>query len=195
LIEPGGQLRLDFDAHPGEAPAEETITASMSLHKGDSLADTLPQATPEQLWEAAIELEEAGRLEEAIQLHRAALAAGGPRAENCFQLAELLYRTGDVPAARERYYMAIELDEDYVEARANLGCVLVETGQEELAVAAFHGALRVHDDYPDAHFHLARLLDDLGRPEEAKQHWQAFLRLAADSPWAEMARIRLQDEA
>ena len=32
-----------------------------------------------------------------------------------FRRAELLYRLGDVAAARERYYMAIELDEDYVE--------------------------------------------------------------------------------
>ena len=91
------------------------------------------------------------------------LAAGGPSPEICFQLAELLYRLGDVTAARERYYMAIELDEDYVEARANLGCVLAETGQLELAVAAFQGALRYHSDYPDVHYHLARTLDDLGR--------------------------------
>ena len=35
--------------------------------------------------------------------------------------------------------MAIELDEDYVEARANLGCVLAEWGQRELAIAAFEG--------------------------------------------------------
>ena len=63
----------------------------------------------------------------------------GPSAEACFALAELLYRVGDVSAARERYYMALELDEDYVEARANLGCVLAEQGQPDLAVAAFQG--------------------------------------------------------
>lgn len=46
-----------------------------------------------------------------------ALAAGGPGAETNFLLAELLYQMHDLSAARERYYMAIELDEDYVEAR------------------------------------------------------------------------------
>ena len=79
----------------------------------------------------AAELEEDGQLAEAAEMYRAAMAAGGPKAELCFQVAELLYRLGDLTAARERYYMAIELNEDYVEARANLGCVLAETGQRE----------------------------------------------------------------
>jgi tetratricopeptide (TPR) repeat protein len=87
--------------------------------------------------------------------------------------------------------MAVELDEDYVEARANLGCVLAETGQRELAVAAFEGALAFHPEYEDVHYHLARTLDELGRRSEAESHWQAFLAQASDSPWAEEARERL----
>ena len=83
--------------------------------------------------------------------------------------------------------MTIELDEDYVEARANLGCVLEETGQKDLAVAAFEGALAYHPDYADVHYHLARTLDDLDRAGEAQPHWQAFLNLAPDSPWADRA--------
>jgi tetratricopeptide (TPR) repeat protein len=87
--------------------------------------------------------------------------------------------------------MTIELDEDYVEARANLGCVLAETGQLELAVAAFEGALALHADYPDVHYHLARTLDDLARPIEAEGHWRSFLQRAPDSPWADTARRRI----
>ena len=114
-----------------------------------------------------------------------------PAPEVCFQLAELLYRLGDLSAARERYYMVVELDEDYVEARANLGCVLAETGQRELAVAAFEGALRYHAGYADVHYHLARTLDDMGRRDEADEHWRLFLAMAPDSPWAAEARVRL----
>jgi tetratricopeptide (TPR) repeat protein len=83
------------------------------------------------------------------------------------------------------------LDEEYVEARANLGCVLAELGQRELAVAAFEGALAFHGEYPDAHYHMARVLDDLGRPDEAGHHWQVFVSLAPESPWAAIARRRL----
>ena len=97
----------------------------------------------------------------------------------------------DLAAARERYYMAIELDEDYVEARANLGCVLAELGEKELAISAFQGALAYHDAYPDVHYHLGRILDEVGRSDEATVHWQSFLRLAPTSPWADEARERL----
>ena len=76
--------------------------------------------------EPTAELDEAGDLRSAAEMYRAALAAGGPQPELCFQLAEVLYRADELSAARERYFMAIELDEDYVEARVNLGCVLLE---------------------------------------------------------------------
>jgi tetratricopeptide (TPR) repeat protein len=124
-------------------------------------------------------------------MYRAAMAAAGPKAEICFQVAELLYRLGDLGGARERYYMAVELDEDYVEARANLGCVLAETGQHDLAVAAFEGALCYHPDYADVHYHLARTLDDMGDRDRAEEHWQAFVAQSPDTPWAEEARSRL----
>jgi len=133
-------------------------------------------------------------LAQAAEMVRAAMAAAGPTPELCFQVAELLYRLGDLAGARERYFMAIELDEDYVEARANLGCVLAELGERELAVAAFQGALAFHPDYADAHYHLAHTLDDLARTEEAETHWAAFLNLAPDSPWAVQARNRLANK-
>jgi tetratricopeptide (TPR) repeat protein len=147
--------------------------------------------TPAQLLAYAEQLEDEGEIELAVDAYRAALAAGGPRADICFRLAELLYLLGDTSAARERYYVAIELDEDFVEARANLGCVLAEMGQPELALAAFRGALAYHPEYPDVHYHLARMLDELGRSDDAREHWQQFLRLSPDSPWADEARERL----
>jgi tetratricopeptide (TPR) repeat protein len=113
----------------------------------------------------------------------------------CFRLAELLYRQGDLAASRERYYMAIELDEDLVEARANLGCVLAELNDHELAVAAFQGALAFHPDYADVHYQLGRTFDDLGRAGEAEVHWRRFLELAPGSPWADEARLRLDAAA
>jgi tetratricopeptide (TPR) repeat protein len=175
LVEPGGQMRFDFDsAAIEELPAERPLPS-----------------TPAQMASLAAELEEDGQLAEAAEMYRAAMAAGGPKAELCFQTAELLYRLGDLPAARERYYMAIELNEDYVEARANLGCVLAETGQRDLAVAAFEGALRFHPDYADVHYHLARTLEELEQTENAAEHWRRFLELAPDSPWADDARQRI----
>ncbi|MBX9792624.1 MAG: tetratricopeptide repeat protein [Pirellulales bacterium] len=211
LLELGGQLRFDWEGPPrlsieapssasrADSPVAAPIRAPHALGKALPVAKSTPsdpsQQRPDQgaddLLAAAGDLEDAGELEDALALYRAALAAGGPHPEICFRLAELLYRLGDLAAARERYYMAIELDEDYVEARANLGCVLAELGEPELAVAAFEGALTHHPEYPDAHYHLARLLDDLGMSPAAVPHWEAFLAQAPDSPWAEAARQRL----
>jgi tetratricopeptide (TPR) repeat protein len=193
LVEAGGQLHFDFGA-PGDVETA-TVPASVAfaseiLALADRAGQGLP-TTPDEMVQLAGQLEDEGRVEAAAEMYRAAMAAGGPSAEICFLLAELLYRMHDVTAARERYYMAIEMDEDYVEARANLGCVLAELGEQELAIAAFEGALLYHDDYPDVHYHLGRILDEVGRGDEAESHWRAFLRLAPSSPWADEARQRL----
>ena len=192
LVAPGGQLFFDFDAADeqladgGSEPAQrETISLA------DSLRSAASPLAPEEMLRLAADLEDEGNLAAAVEAYRAHAAAAGPTAPVCFAVAELLYCLGDVSAARERYYAAIELDENYVEARANLGCVLAELGDRELAVAAFEGALTLHADYADAHFHLARTLDDLKRGDEAGPHWQEFLRLAPESPWAAAARERL----
>ncbi len=190
LSEPGGQLRFDFDASDDTAAAEPSEGESAPGVVAFDLG-TLPPATPDEMVSAAGQLEEEGEVAAAAEMYRAAMAAGGPRAELCFALAELLYQMHDLPGARERYYMAIELDEDYVEARANLGCVLSELGEHDLAVSAFEGALAFHDDYPDVHYHLGHTLDALGRGDEAAAHWRAFLQLSPSSPWADEARQRL----
>ena len=196
LIEPGGQLRIDFDAiERGELRSQETAAdgAEKILTLGVEPTKPVLFAKPDEMLRCAAEMEDQGELEAAANMYRAALSAVGPSADVCFRLADVLYRLGELNAARERYYIAIELDEDFVEARANLGCVLAETGQRDLAVAAFQGALELHSDYPDVHYHLARTLCELGQAEAAEEHWRTFLALAADSPWAEEARARLAE--
>ncbi len=147
--------------------------------------------TPSEFIAMAIEFEDADDPGAAIQVYRAMSLAFGTSADICFRIAELLYQQSDLSGAKERYFMAVELDESFVEARASLGCVLVELDQNELARSAFMGALDHHADYPDVHFHLARLLDEMELSSDAQSHWQTFLELAPKSPWAEEARIRL----
>ncbi len=191
LIEPGGQLRFDFDVAADALPL--AVSPDSFVEKSPAELSRMARS-PDDLLEAAAELEESGDLAAAVNVYRAAAAALGPTPEVCFQMAELLFRLGDLSAARERYFMAVELDEDYVEARANLGCVLAEMGQLDLAVAAFQGALAFHGDYADVHYHLARALDELGERKEARRHWETFLRLSPENPWADEARKRLNED-
>lgn len=198
LIEPGGQMRLDFDAEPlapeDDESAEHQSDPSHVIQIHDAVFKEPAPLTTDEMVESANQLEDSGQYEEAIEMYRAALMSGGIDAALCFRLAELLYISGDKPAARERYSVAIELDEDFVEARANLGCLLAELGDRDLAIAAFRGAIKYHPEYPDVHYHLARILDDMNEPEESEDHWRQFLTLSPDSPWADEARMRLDLE-
>lgn len=193
LAEPGGQLLFDFDQRQTEEdepelPATIAITAVRRPADAASL-----EALVEQLQQEAIDWEDDGQLDRAAEAYRSMLMAVGPRAEIHFALADVLYRANDLAAARERYYAALEVDEEYVEARASLGCVLAETGELELAAATFEGALQFHPDFADVHYHLANTLERLGRAEEGLSHLRMFLALAPESPWAADARDRLRE--
>lgn len=199
ISEATGQLMIDFDAIDDpitDWDRESASTIPISQISGSSAttsASTGPDisADVDELRALALDFEVNGEFGRAIEAYRAILLSGHQTAEDHFYLADLLYRSGDLAAARERYYSAIELDEDYVEARANLGCVLAEQGEMPLAEAAFRGALRYHPSFADAHFHLARLLDSMDRSRDATRHWHKFLALAPASPWAEEARDRI----
>lgn len=198
LVGSQGQLHLNFD-EPIEDhdTSEEPSILVIPSHVGQASLRG-PRETQDQgpltrdgMLAAAEELEEAGRIQEAIEWHRVILAKYGLSAEIVFALGELLLRAGEVLAARERFYTAIEIDEDFVEARASLGCVLAETGQVDLAIAAFEGALAKDDHYPDVHYHLARSLDEIGNTQDATRHWLRFLQLSPQSPWADEALERI----
>lgn len=194
LLGADGQWRFDFErsGNPDRSVDEEGGTVSFQdIGSTSPTHDPPPSASyRERAWE----LEEQDDLPSAAQWYRAALAAEGLQPDLCFQLAEVLYRLGDLGAARERYYMAVELDPDFVEARANLGCVLAESGEWELAAAALEGALQTHPDYADVHFHLANAYGHLDKREAARKHWREFLRLVPEGPWAEEARRQMAAE-
>jgi tetratricopeptide (TPR) repeat protein len=204
FFEASGQLRFAFDNAADNSDSTRPVSirfdpAQRAAPAGKGPADRVAEAgqaeleqSLESMIECAIAAEEAFDLEVAIQWYRTALAVHGPNADLCFQLAELLYRVGDIGGARERYFMALELDPELVEARANLGCVLAESGQTALAIAAFEGTLQQYAEYADVHFHLARVLDEVGEPHRAVEHWQTFLELAPASPWADEAQQRLE---
>jgi tetratricopeptide (TPR) repeat protein len=202
LTEPGGQLLLDFDPNSIDSAGDHSphiISIAGSVHRAPT-AETATSnhesatALIARLQQEAQDWEDEGHLEQAAEAYRTILMAVGSRADIQFALADVLYRAGDLAASRERYYAALELDEEYVEARASLGCVLAETGELELAAATFQGALDYHADFADVHFHLANVLDRLNRHDEATAHFQRFVQLAPESPWAAAARSRLNTD-
>lgn len=205
LVGSGGQLQFGFytdqlgcagDTHP--RPVVEFASGRWTKVDvdGDDMSIPIavehgPRDSCADILDLADDLEAAGEFVEAAEALRAVLQAQGPTADVMFMLAELLYRAGDLTAARERYYATIELDAEHLRARASLGCVLAELGEHDLAVAALEGVLRQEPEYADAHWLMAGVLAELGRHAEARQHLRLFLTLAPESPWAQAARDRL----
>jgi tetratricopeptide (TPR) repeat protein len=186
LAEPGGQLLLDFDAAGAEDDdeAHESVIALASARRPVAVEagaedNAAVAANLAERWQQeALDWEDEGRLDRAAEAYRTMLMALGPRADVQFALADVLYRAGDLAAARERYYAALELDEEYVE-------------ELELAAATLEGALGYQAQFADVHFHLAHVLERLERHAAAADHYRTFLALAPESPWADAAREHL----
>ena len=191
LTEPSGQRLFGFDEvdevdeHDHQANGQTQAASSDILAMPSLKSDAM---NPKQ---RARELQEEGLVSGAIECWRTGMLQEGATADDHFSLAELLYESGDAAGAKERYYAALELDPEFLEARVNLGCVLSDLGDQQLAVAAFQGAIEQYEPFADAHYHLAVALDQLDQNSLAERHWCRFLEIAPDSPWAEEARERL----
>ena len=181
------QENQDFlEPDPPETEMDRALTLFSPTFPEEELHDK------ETLCEWAVTFEEQGDLARALDCYRTALATGGSDAVSCFQMAGILYQLGDLSAARERYLMAIELDENFVEARAGLGVLFAEMGENDLAISALEGALDFHDGYADVHYQLGLLLEKTGNREKSRSHLQTFLELAPNSPWSDKVRDLLE---
>ena len=177
LVEPSGQLRLDFDDARG--PAERA---------------SLPQLETSQarLFEVGIQAEEEGRLDDAVAIYERALAAGPPQPEIAFNLGNALYSLGRKREAAESFGRATEMETDYVEAWNNLGNALSDLGLPDEAIRVYRYALSIEPDYADAHYNLAETLAGEGETELARRHWKEYLRQDPSSSWAVEVRARLR---
>ncbi|MDO4569600.1 MAG: MerR family transcriptional regulator [Planctomycetia bacterium] len=203
LVESTGQLVLDFEEFDRKNEEERLATSSElapNLEDVPQHEDGVPSFDLEALeaWDRflpSLSFEELDAKElrdeaqecetnedwaKAEELYRNALFIVGANAEDAFALGRTLYRQRNLYGARERFSMALELDEDHFEARALLGAVLGELGETELAIAALKGAIETHERYADAHLHLARVWKRVGDDEKAREEYRLFLQNAQD---------------
>ncbi len=183
-----GQRMFDFAGPPrSEEPESESLILPVE------------PAPDRRHWKSADWFDEARRLADngdlgpAVEMLRMSLMEEPDAPEVHFYLAEVFYRQGNPAAALERYYVAVELDHNYLEAWTQIGCLLAEQREFTSAIDAFNIALDIHGDCPDAHLHKAETLHQAGRSSEAVAHWQKYLEFDRSGPWAEAARKRLEE--
>ncbi len=184
----GGQRLFDF---AGPVPPKNVDEEAL-LHPAAVLPDR-SHWTSHDWFEEGRRLADEGELVQAVEALRMSLMEDSDAPEVQFHLAEALYRQGNSQGAIERYYIAAELDHNYLEAWTQIGCILAERGQFGPAVEAFDIALDIHPDYPDVHLHKAETLYQAGRWPEAVLHWQKYLEFDQTGPWAEATLKRLEE--
>ena len=175
LAEPHGQILLEFE----------------ESHEQDVLRIETAETEPLDLFERAIDLEDAGQYEEAADTYQKLYESGAQEPEVLFNWANVRYALGDVTRAADLLENTVRADPHYAEAWNNLGNVLAELHHYEKAQLAFRQALQLVPTYADAHFNLAQTLTDLGELREARSHWESFLQQDSRSAWADIARQHL----
>ncbi len=126
---------------------------------------------------------QAGRLDEAESIYRAALGEDPANAEALHLLGLVASHRGRYKLAEERIREAIALNPLAAFYHNNLGNVLQALGRFQEAVVSYRDALRLDPVYVEPHSNLGPALDALGRHTEAVAAGQEAVRRRPD--WAE----------
>jgi tetratricopeptide (TPR) repeat protein len=136
-----------------------------------------------------------GRLDEAAEEFRAAIAADPNYPEYHFDLGNLLRRMGDDEAALAEYETAIRLSPPFAEVYYNRADTRAALGDTDGAMADFGYVLELDPAYVDAHINLAGLLLAEGADEAAEHVVTAGLAAEPGHPVLLGLRGRLDLEA
>lgn len=176
------QLLFDFD-RAGQKEAE---------------ASTLPlppaglQRVQQDQFLAAVQAEETGDKQRAIQLYEEILAVDPAYAAAFINLGTIHFHLRQFERAEELYRSATEADPAYVLAFFDLGNVLDELERLDESITAYRQATELAPQYADAHYNLALAYERKGERRNALRHWQKYLKLDRTGPWADHARGQIR---
>jgi hypothetical protein len=179
-----------------------------------TLMSPAPPLAAEAVVEQAVSLHKAGRLAEAEQLYRRALAVQPDHPEGNHNLGIILMQRGQLPAGLGHFKIALQSDPsrdlywlscarpavdallsqigpaaaapDDPEAYLSRGDAFAEAGRLEDAAGAYRQALAIDPDFAEAHHHLGTVLAETGHIAEGFAHLmrRAELVRGADDPTA-----------
>ncbi len=146
----------------------------------------------QECFHAAVQAEEAGEKQRAINLYQEILSIDPQYAAACINLGTLFFHLRQFGRAEELYRRATEADPGYVLAYFDLGNVLDELERIDESIAAYLKAVTLSPRYADAHYNLALAYERTGEHRNALRHWRAYVKLDNCGPWADHARGQIR---
>lgn len=132
---------------------------------------------PADLFNAAVQHHQAGRLLEAERLYEALLHQHPDQANVMYLLGLANHQRGNLAGAIRWYQHAIALQPNYADAHNNLGVLYVQQGQLQAAVRHYQAALQGNPNNPHVHANLGVILQQLEQFEAAIAHYQTAIQL------------------
>lgn len=125
------------------------------------------------LLERGVELEQAGRIDDAIAAEEESAQLDPKLVRAHVNLIILYGRTGDFQRASEHFQAAVALDPKHIpDAYYNFGVLLMKRGELAEAGECFRKAIQLEPDYADAHNDLGYLLERQGKLDEAADEYR-----------------------
>lgn len=185
-----GQLLLNFD----EAELKKLVPFPRKTNQEANQKQRQSQRLQaEQMFQDALDLEQAGAPLEAIEGYRKVLDADPHFAGALVNMGTIFFTARDLDKARDHYRKAIEADPSYALAHFNMGNLCDELGNRPEALLEYQIALRLQPNYADAHYNIALLYQACGQLLRAVHHWKTYLKLDPTSQWTSIARRELDN--
>jgi tetratricopeptide (TPR) repeat protein len=130
----------------------------------------------EQHLRRSVELEQQGKLDEAIHEQDEALAIDPKSVQAHINLISLYGRTGQIEKAEQHFQEAVRLNPNRADGYYDEGVLLFGQAKYSEAEQAFRQALKINPYYAEAHNNLGFLLERQGRREDALAEYEACLK-------------------
>ena len=154
-------------------------------------------AAANQLIDEGNELEDQGRLDDALAFYENAVAVAPGLARAHLNVGNICYARGDLDGAIEAYRRGLERQPDHAGGHYNLANALLAARQPESALAAYERALGSNPQLLDAEVGRAAALQDLGRLQEAEAVLQRVLAVQPQRApvWGNLGRLQTARKA
>lgn len=173
------QATFDFNVQDTPKEIASVVPARLvnDIETPDESSLAAAVVTAEELYSAAVDLELAGRNDEALAQYEAALRRDPKLCAARINLGRLLHAAHRLTEAEVQFRNARTLDPASALAAFNLGVTLEDLGKHDAAIEAYRSALEIDESHADAHFNLSRLLEAKGDKQGALRHLSRFSRL------------------